>query len=1379
MLKCITAQISAELFLFQIVLFLFHLSIFIACNKTNNQIMRSIYLILLTLATIPIPSRSFGQYIRFDHFDTRAGLSQNNINSLTVDSIGYIWMGTIEGITRFDGRKYDIMRSIPSQPNTLEGNYIEKISSCPNGNIWVHIQDRGLNLYDASRENFRIFEDSCFYPGDAVHTTSLISALDTVLWFTDPNGLYTYDLPDNKTTKLESPPGRNYLIYAGQNKVLLWGFKGIYLYSLTEKQKAPKKIFEQQILDISQVFNDSLVIINTGIFKILNIRTGDIKDIPHNNQLNNYLKGNDVWALAGYNNEIWLGLTTCLVQIIMDGDKIDHVSKYSYDPFSEYSFYGQDARNFAFDKAGNLWIGTSKYGVNLYSRQKNLFSHHPISILSKADQEIDPIRAICKSSDGNIWVGFDRLGLVRISSDNKQVLYSDIYFPGNATKRLENIRSIYEDSNGKLWIGTNKGLCNYNPENNHIASSLVEYGWEWPDICYRMHEFTPGKLTVTNQFGIGVIDLSNGKLKKIKMPANYAPWSIRSITKDKNSNFWFVSGDVGMCKLTPEGKLMYYTYEKDNFTDSKLYSLEIVGDTMWIGSNTGLMAFDLNKEKVVASFFESDGLSNNLIYSTICVSNELWMSTNRGISRLNLRDLSIEKYLTDNLFMDDAFFLDSTDRIFFGGYDGFISFIPEEITDNASPPNPIITSLFLNNHKIKVGEKIKERTILAKSIEMLNELELDYSSSSFSLVFDAFPFNYPDQTIFRYRLSGRSDDWVLVPQQTNQAVFSHLPPDDYIFEVQASENGRDWSSSKQLNLSIIPPFHKTTWFKAFIISLAIIVLYTILRIRFYTIKRWNIQLERKIKEQTFSIEDQKNKIIAQKEKMVSLTQRLHEADQAKLKYYTNLSHEFRTPLTIIMGNIETLKEHGVNKFILRNIGRSSDRLYRLVNQFIDLHKYDHGELKLQISHFDIVAFSKEITETFNDYAQRKNINISILKPNEHIPLWLDKDKTDKIIYNILANAIKYTTEGGSVFIDFEKMKDGVALKITDTGIGISEKERKNIFNRFFRSEKIDAYTDGHGMGLTLVKALVDIQKGSINCTSKEGVGTTFNVFFRTGKQHFKPSDFTTEVETRNIEVTKKPAIPTIDPGNPSGDEILLVEDNPELLEYLSSLLGKYYKIRSATNGKEALKEIKESIPQLIITDLMMPTMDGIELSKAVREIRETRFIPIIMLSAKTDVSSKIEGFKTHIDDYIEKPFNPNLLLSRVYNLLHKYSDIKKDAEQFMMTKNESWSKSDKELFRKLLVILASNYSDPEFNADVLSNMIGMSRVTFYRKMKKLDQDNPGEFIRKYRLKRAAELIKEDAKTISEICSEVGFQSLPQFRKSFKREFGVIPSKFSD
>jgi len=1346
-------------------------------NTLNKVLLLSA--LILTLCS----TETKGQLIRFDHFDTRSGLSQNNINSLIVDSTGYVWMGTIEGITRFDGTDFVTFRSIPSQTNSLEGNFIEKIAACPNGNIWVHVQDRGLNLYDAAHENFKAFDDSCFYPANVINLTSFVSASDTLLWFTDLKGLYTYNVLKNETHKQTSPSGRNDLVYAGNNRALLWGVDGISVYSLNEPEKAPQQIFKQRVWNCSTIFNDSLVVINAGQLYILNIITHQKRALPDNDLLKEYLRGSWIIAVAGYENEIWIGTSSGLVLVTMNRDKIERVSKFNYNPFDEYSFHGQDAKSFAFDKAGNLWIGTSKYGINFFSREKNRFTHHPISALLKADKDIDPIRAICKTADGDIWTGFDRLGLVRIHPDNTQVLYSDIYFPDNQIKSLENIRSIYQDSQGQIWLGTNRGLCCYNPSNDHIESTLMKYGWEWPDICYRMHEFEKGKLTITNIYGIGTVDLKTGNLVKTTMPNNFVEGSIRSIVKDEKSDFWFISADLGLCKLTPEHELKYYNYRKNNFTDNKLYSLELIGDTMWISSNNGLMAFDLKQEKVVSSFFETDGLSNNLVYASIHVNNDLWISTNRGISRLNLTDFSIQNFMTDNVFMDDAFFVEADSCIYFGGYDGFVSFCPAEIelTDKPIVLKPQITDLYINNQRIKVGDQIAKRTILNRAVIGTDSLVLDFNTNSFELGFDAFPFSFPDQTFFRYRVVGQSNDWVVLNRNSNRAVITKLDPGEYTFEVEASEDAQDWSAPRKLMLAIIPPFYLTSWFKIMIGLLFAILLFAIHRVRVYAIKQWNLQLETQIKEQTQSIEQQKNKIIAQKEKMVTLNQQLHEADQAKLNYYTNLSHEFRTPLTIIMGNIEILKEqsYNLNQTILKNINRSTDRLYRLVNQFIDLHKYDQGELKLQVSNFDIVAFTQEIADTFKAYAYRKNIRLEFIKPGGTIPLWLDRDKTDKIIYNILTNAIKYTDRNGTILIDFEQGEDEVILKISDTGVGISEDDLANIYKRFFRGEKLDPYTDGHGMGLTLVNALMNVQKGKISCASKKGKGTTFSLIFKKGNNHFKSSDFALDEVDINMPKPAPTMGTSVVPSNPAGEEILLVEDNPDLLDYLSAILGKSYKIRTATNGKEALDILYEKIPDLIITDLMMPLMDGLEFSKIVREMPGGRFVPIIMLSAKTDATSKIEGFKNSIDDYIEKPFNPNLLLSRAGNLLHKYDEIKKDTEQQIVSKNNNWSKSDKEFFRKVLVILANNYSNPEFNTETLAGLVGMSRVTFYRRIKNMDHENPGKLIQKYRLNRASELVKEGSKSINEICIEVGFQSLSNFRKSFKEEFGLIPSKYKE
>ena len=1339
------------------------------------------YLVKLFIFSILLCFLSFrvvwGQFIRFDHFDTKTGLSQNNINSLIVDSTGFVWIGTIEGITRFDGSNYDIFRSNPSQKNTLQGNYIEDLSACPNGNIWVRVQSRGLSLYDAATEKFITFSNEQFLPADVINLTSMVSVDDSILWFTDLNGLYRYSLSTNKIIKPDIPFPRGNIIYGGKNNILYWGKAGIVSYS-SQSAKQLKQITSLRVRRISQVFNDSLVAIIADGLKILNLNNNSLQSLDSNKELNKILGESVIMAIAGYKNEIWIGLNDGLLLVRLYKQVPRSITKYSYDPFNEYSFHGQDAKKLTFDKAGNLWIGTSKYGMNLFCREKNLFKHHQISALSKADQEIDPIRAICKTSDGNIWIGFDRLGLVCIQPDNKQKLYSEIRFSKKPKETLENIRSLYQDSNGDLWVGSNHGLCKYNRQNDQVESVTVQYRWDWPDVCYFIQELTPGKLTITNYSGIGIVDLKSGTLEKVPMDNSYTPASIRSLAKDKHNNYWFIIGDLGLYKLSPDSKLKLFTYEKNNLTDNKLYSLEIVGDTLWIGSNNGLMSFDLNMEKVVTSFFEEDGLSNNLVYSVIHSNGQLWMSTNRGLSRLNLRNKHIEKFLTDDLFMDDAYFHDKNGTIYFGGYDGFISFNPRNIKEKPFIPHAEITELYMNNHKVIIGEKIQNRVILSASIKNQDELKMNYNTSSFFLKFNAFPFNYPDLTLFRYRLTGLSSDWIRAAKRENRAMFTNLSPGSYVFELESSIDGLNWSEPRKLAISIVPPFYMTTWFKWLIISIVLIIIFVIHRIRLYTVKKWNQQLEKRIKEQTLSIEEKKNKIIEQKEKMLDLNERLRDADQAKLKYYTNLSHEFRTPLTIIMGYIDTLHEQGVSQGILKKIMKSADRLYGLVNQFIDLRKYDQGELKLNVSNFDIVAFTQEIVDSYKDLALKKNINLEFLNTNEKIFIWLDPDKADKIIYNILSNAIKYTDNNGAVIVALDKRENEIIIKITDTGIGMSQEEQKNIFNHFYRSPKISSQIDGHGIGLTLAKALVEIQHGTIECISEEGLGTTFNVLFKLGNKHFKQSDINQATPTPRLQQeTLAPMV--MDPGNPLGNSILLVEDNPELLEYLSALLGKYYKIETAGNGKEALEKLEDNIPDLILTDLMMPVMDGITLAKALRETPKTRFIPIIILSAKTDVTSKIEGFQTNIYDYIEKPFNPGLLLSRINNILTRNNEIKNDVEQFAITQNEKLSKSDKSFMQKILLIVEKNYSNPEFNADQLSNELGMSRVTFYRKMKRLNQEGPGELIRKYRLKKAVKMINDGNITINEICIEVGFQSLSHFRKSFKDEYGALPSKYME
>ncbi|MCW0483941.1 ligand-binding sensor domain-containing protein [Gaoshiqia sediminis] len=811
---------------------------------------------VLVWTLIACISNSLAQNSRFDHFDTRKGLSQNNVYSLIVDSTGYIWVGTLEGLTRFDGKEFKIVHSSPVNTNSLQESHIDEISACPNGNIWILTRQGEMRLYDASTEKFIFFPDSCFSPARTNLITSMVSASNSSLWFTDNKGLYRFNLPNLKTTKYNVPFSGGFIQTFGKDDLLYWGQGGIFqLAPALSEGRNLQQLYSNPVQTISRVFNDSLLIVCSDSVLIFNLKQKKNDVLTTNNRLKEALKNTRIISAAGYKDEIWLGLSDGLV-LIHYQNGVQDVSKFTYDPYNNHSFHGKDAKSLAFDRAGNLWIGTSKYGISLYGREKNLFKHHQISVLSKADQEIDPVRSLCKTRDGSVWVGFDRSGLVRTSPDNQQILYNDIHFPNGKTSPIARVRSLHEDSRGNLWIGTNQGLCIYNSDHNVVEAVSLAFGWEWPSVCYFMKEFDSGKLTITNNQGIGIVDLQKKTLRELPFPDNQLS-PIRSMVRDKNNNYWIILDNIGLFKLSPDYKITNFNSEPNYLTNSKLYTLEITADILWIASSSGLLAFDLNTEKVVSTYHESDGLSNNLVYGIIADANYLWLSTNRGLSRMILTNKHFESFLPDDLFMDDAYYKDNKGVIYFGGYDGYIDFNPQTFQREQITPKPILTQLSLNNQRISVGDQVNDKTILPVSLQKMNLLQMDYGPNSFALAFDAFPFNYPDRTYFRYRLNGLSPEWMYAANNENRAVFANLDPGNYDFEVEASLNGKNWSKPTTLSVEIIPPFWQEPWFEIMLVVTLLILGIALFQMRVYAIKRWNNQLKSKVAEQTQSIEKQK------------------------------------------------------------------------------------------------------------------------------------------------------------------------------------------------------------------------------------------------------------------------------------------------------------------------------------------------------------------------------------------------------------------------------------------------------------------------------------------------------------------------------------------
>ncbi|WP_010522604.1 hybrid sensor histidine kinase/response regulator transcription factor [Aquimarina agarivorans] len=722
-----------------------------------------------------------------------------------------------------------------------------------------------------------------------------------------------------------------------------------------------------------------------------------------------------------------------------------------------------------------------------------------------------------------------------------------------------------------------------------------------------------------------------------------------------------------------------------------------------------------------------------------------------------------------SFFLDDAYHFNKKDGTFYyGGYQDIIYFNPKNIRKKHQKTKAVIENFYLSNKLIKVGDTIDEKVVLTERLKDHSTIKLNYKQNSFSFSFDANPINYFQPSKFRYKLEGLQKKWIYQNQQTPLASYTTVPPGNYVFKTSVQNSDQTWSPPFNLRISIAPPFWKTSWFKILCMAILFLGCYLFVQLRTIQLKKSKIRLANKVEEQTKILKEQNNQIR-------EISEKLHEADQSKLQLFTNISHEFRTPLTLILGHLE---ESNKNKFEHTKIiiKKNANRLLEMVNQLIEVRKIDEKQMQLKVTEFDIVAFAKDIVTSFQILAIDKNISLNFSTSDPAIKIWLDSEKVEKIIFNLLTNAIKYSPNDATIHVELQQNNNDIKLIVQDNGIGISEKSLSLIFDRFYRINQENF--EGHGIGLAYVKGLVEVQHGSINAESKLDEGSTFIVAFKKGKDHFNECDMltlqTSQTKSTIDYTTKKTAKTNF------GYTILIVEDNVELTNYIVSLLEDAYCLKTASNGKEGIEVLKHCNPDLIISDIMMPVMDGVAFCSTVKSNIETSHIPFILLSAITNIETKIKGFTLGIDSYIEKPFNPSELLARIDALLSNRNLLKKHLLSYN-SQNESTKKwlneCDANFWKKVNTLIDENYADYDFNAEKLAPLLYMSRATFYRKFKDLTGLNIAEHIRKKRLHKAKELLLNETVNIGELGTLVGFKSSSQFRTNFKAEFGDTPLQY--
>ncbi|WP_255479960.1 two-component regulator propeller domain-containing protein [Chitinophaga sp. CF418] len=1034
------------------------------------------------------------------------------------------------------------------------------------------------------------------------------------------------------------------------------------------------------------------------------------------------------------------------------------------------------------DDDGIIWLGTYKQGVNYLNSNIVQFPYYHHQELNAKSLQYDDVNRFIEDRQGNIWIGTNGGGLIyfdRKNSTFKQYLHD----PNNSNSLSANVVvSLWIDHKDVLWIGTYLGGLNSfdgkkfsHYRHDDLDTSGLSDDRVWEIFEDREHHLWVGTLG-------GGLDRFNRETNKFdhfrdrtdSQLSNY----IFAILQDRKGNLW-IGTDAGVTVFEKNGNtpVFYrYTNENSNLSNNNVSCLlEDSKGRIWLGTPEGLNLFD-EQTKEFQILTTSDGLPDNMILNILEDNHQtIWLSTPNGLCNVipkqnnNGLTFSIINYdETNNLqnreFNDNAALKTRAGELIFGGPFGFNIIDPDEVKRHAYHTRIVFTGLQILNKNVEPGGLINNRILLPQSLSKLQHIDLKYKENVFSIEFASLDFGRDTRDKYAYMMEGFNADWFYTDGTQRRATYTNLNPGHYVFKVKVLGRDGSWSSVKTLQINIEPPFWRS--------PLAYIIYILIAAVLFLLARR--ITLDRI--HMRFEVQQQRRE-----------AQRAHAMDQLKTKFFTNVSHEFRTPLSLIIAPLDRIikqTDDNEQKKQLSLVQRNAKRLLNLVNQLLDFRKIEVQEVKLHPSIGDIVRFCADISQSFIDIAEKKKIRFSFSSGVDSLEIYFDKDKIEKILFNLLSNAFKFTHDNGTVSINLtyhppvNNEGDGtLAIEVKDTGIGIPIDQHERIFERFFQTEVPESMVNqGTGIGLAITKEFVKLHNGIITVKSEPGKGTCFTVLLPAKKIYESSAR-----AVANLISTENAAQIISEEGKKSGRKktIIIVEDNEDVRFYLKDNLKEQYHIEEATNGKEGWEKIKLINPDLVVSDIMMPLMDGVELAKKIKTETMTAHIPVILLTAMGSEEKQLEGLKAGVNDYITKPFTFEILASRISNLLAQQKLLQKrfQAQVEVNPGEVTITPVDEKFLKQALEIVEKQIDNPDFSVEDLSREMCMSRVTLYRKIVSLTGRSPLDFIRSIRLKRAAQLLDKSGMSVSEIAYQVGFNDPKIFTKFFKEEFKITPSQY--
>jgi signal transduction histidine kinase/ligand-binding sensor domain-containing protein/DNA-binding response OmpR family regulator len=1358
-----------------------------------------------------IPQQAVAQQDRF--YTPYHGLSNTSFNSLFQDKDGFLWIATQNGLNKFNGHNFEVYQHNPLDTNSLDNSAVLSVFQDSKGVLWVGTE-YGLLIYNRKFDNFSRVPLPFKNAPAFIQITAILEDKTGNLWLTTSLGLVKMDAKNHKPTFLNEDQIQNvnvdrYLMNAAifDNHGSLWiasDKDGLFCFDpetnhFTNYRRGQgyNSICDNSILSLGKDAAGNIIIgtIKGGI-SIYNLTTRSFTTINPSHKPGNIFNGGVYSIITDKKGTVWIGTERNGLKIL------DSKSNTLIDANSGIKINNvEDTKIHCLaDREGNLWI-TSDYAGIYVKKGKT----KPFFNLAKNNKNVNSIshnivKSILYDKSGNLWVGTDGGGLNCLPYKSSQVK-TYTYNPDVKTTLPDNaVISLFEDEKQNIWVGTYLGgLSLYNPNTGSFSTYLIDplrKGRDFNFVTSIISDRRDGLWISTNGGGVQHFNTKTKLFKRIQTAiinnqSIQLPTFLTTLLLDREGALWI--GSYNGLFYWDQNKNKYESFTSGNgrLENEGINTLHEEKTAIWFGTASGLYSIDKRTHKI-NRYSTIDGLPNNSVFGILNDNKgNIWFSTLNGLSKFNPKTKIFRNYFTydglpGNEFRPNSCFKAPNGILYFGSTTGVVYFNPDSIHEITTFPTLVLTKFKIYNNTVPIGKTIDKRTILSQPINETQSITLDFSDKNFTIEFAAIEYNAPEKIKYGYILEGFDQKWNYSDYNQRNATYSNLSPGTYTFKVKTTNSDGLWNEQgKTITFHINPPFWRTWWAYILYACIAVAIFITTRKLVLF-----RIAMRNKLK-------------IEQMER-----EKLEELNQSKMQFFSNVSHEFRTPLTLILGPVERLlyaKTDNVTKKQLEFIHRNALRLLRLVNLLLDLQKVEKNEMHLNAQLGDIIGFTKEIAYTFTELAHNKRISLTFTSGIEKLDAWFDSDKLDKVLFNILSNAVKFTSKGGSIHVTLSvnknetnafPLKEYILISISDTGKGMKEEHLQQIFERFYQVERHDSdeIQLGTGIGLHLSKYLVELHKGAINVSSKIGEGTRFDILLPLGSEHLEPSQKATEVVEASAkstdlsdlepdEILLPPEVTAISNDHKKTNKhykILIVEDDYDVRTYIKSELAESYDILEACDGMEGWNLAKEKMPDIIISDVMMPRLDGIQLCKKIKTEVNTSHIPVILLTARTSIENRLEGLEMGADSYIPKPFHPQHLKIRIeklielrQNLINKFSkSVSFEASEMTLTS------ADERFLERAITLVKENIANSELNIEDMSVELGMSRVHLYRKLKALTNQTPSEFVRTIRLKQSAYLLSQNKLNISEVAYAVGFSSHQYFTNCFQNYFNMSPTEYS-